>query len=65
MQNTLQIQMKTPKIGIFPKNYTVEHFTCRIHQKLRTFDVIFPKIGEFAKLSVQLTSNLTNCGGKL
>ena len=54
------------KLGFSPKITQFEHFTCRIHRKLGTFDVIFPKkLGNLQKLSVQLTSNLTNCGGKL
>ena len=47
------------KIGIFAKITQFKHFTCRIHQKLRTFNVIFLKNWEIHELSVQLTSNLT------
>ena len=61
---TANLSEDPKKLGSSPKITQFEHFTCRIHQKLRTFDVIFQKIGKFTKLSVQLTSNLTNCGGK-
>ena len=58
--------MKTPKNWDFPKNYTVLAFYMQNTPK--TWDIrcdFFQKIRKFAKLSVQLTSNLTNCGGKL
>ena len=31
------------KSGSSPKTTQFKHFTCRIHQKIGTFDVIFPK----------------------
>ena len=45
-----KLTRKPQKFGIFLKITQFEHFMCRIHQKLGTFDVIFLKNWEIHKI---------------
>ena len=57
---SINISMKTLNNRDFRhKNHTVEHFSCRIHRKLRTFNEIFPKNQEICIFGIKLTTNLT------
>ena len=48
-KHTANLYEDPEKSGSYPKITQFKHFTCRIHQKLGTFNVMFPKIREIHK----------------
>ena len=60
MQNTLKIHTKTPKTQDFrQKLYSLSILHAQYTENSGHLMIFFQKIGKFAKLSVQLTSNFT------
>ena len=66
MLTSLKIHTKTPNTQDFHhKNSQLEHFSCRIHQKLGIFDEIFPKNWETHIIWYKINHKSNNLGRKL